>query len=477
MKPCNVYAFSLIVYEIMTLEEPFKNLDLPMLYTKVIIQNYRPEFEYPIANCYKELNTKCWSGNPEERPTFDEIVDILKNNEEFITENVDENEYFQYIDYIKEYKKSFDKKKKIISISDFMISKSITLKTIDVDFEKTSQMKESKHKSDSKNTKIKKSDNSLTKSKKIDKKSSASIPKHNETEIIDDNKSIRRKSISTVQQKVHEKEYIEEHDSTEQNSSSDEENDEKNDDDDSTNIERRTKLSPSKTLPNTIKLNVESDKEHEISKTSIFKSNKNPKKEKSKRFSLFKKSKSQKTLITLPNDECNSILREAENDAEKQFFIAKSFIEEKNNFPLDIENGISYLKRSIKGGCIDAVVYYCQMLIKGINIPKNLDKAKKTLKKHLKSKNSSILFLYGKVKKKEGDNKTTAKYFKKSSDEGNPKAMYNLAKLLFTDNKYNIHQSNVNALTYFNMAKNNGYDKYDSFLSKQSADSIYQFGN
>ena len=117
MKPCNVYAFSLIVYEIMTLEEPFKNLDIPMLYTKVIIQNYRPEFKYPIANCYKELNTKCWSGNPEERPTFDEIVDILKNNEEFIIDGVDKDEFLDYVDLIESSERSFEPEKKFKKIT------------------------------------------------------------------------------------------------------------------------------------------------------------------------------------------------------------------------------------------------------------------------------------------------------------------------------------------------------------------------
>lgn len=101
----------------MTLEEPFKNFDLPMFYTQVIIQNFRSEFKYPIANCYKELNTKCWSGNPEERPTFDEIVDILKNNEEFIIDGVDKDEFLDYVDLNESSERSFESEIKFKKIT------------------------------------------------------------------------------------------------------------------------------------------------------------------------------------------------------------------------------------------------------------------------------------------------------------------------------------------------------------------------
>ncbi|KAK8895588.1 hypothetical protein M9Y10_024058 [Tritrichomonas musculus] len=56
-----------------------------------------------IPKIYRDLIEACWSQNPDDRPTFSEIVDMIKNNDEFITENVDVDEFLNYIDYINDY--------------------------------------------------------------------------------------------------------------------------------------------------------------------------------------------------------------------------------------------------------------------------------------------------------------------------------------------------------------------------------------
>lgn len=66
---------------------------------------------------------KCWSQEPSERPTFDQITDELKTNPDFITDLIDENEYLSYIDYINEYNTSFDSTKKLISFDEFFNNK------------------------------------------------------------------------------------------------------------------------------------------------------------------------------------------------------------------------------------------------------------------------------------------------------------------------------------------------------------------
>ena len=106
----DVYAFGIIVYEIMTDEELYKGLDLYQLF-KLINECYRPEFKYPIADCYRDLIERCWSEDYKSRPSFEEIVELLETDKNFITENVDEEEYLDYVSYIKESFSSNETKK------------------------------------------------------------------------------------------------------------------------------------------------------------------------------------------------------------------------------------------------------------------------------------------------------------------------------------------------------------------------------
>ena len=88
-----------------------------MLITKVFLDDYRPKFKDPIPECYQELITSYWVKNPEERPTFDQIIEQLKNNEDFITESVDKDEYLNYIDFIENSDMFFDPSKKFKKIT------------------------------------------------------------------------------------------------------------------------------------------------------------------------------------------------------------------------------------------------------------------------------------------------------------------------------------------------------------------------
>ena len=121
-KEGDVYAFSMIVYEIMTNIEPFKNCGMSTLISKVS-KGIRPDLDQPMPESYKNLIEKCWSQDPSIRPSFDEIVKELKSDSGFITDLVDEGQYQDYIDYIDEYKVTFDKGKKMLSFDEFVKSK------------------------------------------------------------------------------------------------------------------------------------------------------------------------------------------------------------------------------------------------------------------------------------------------------------------------------------------------------------------
>ena len=126
-KASDVYSFGLVVYNIMTCNHPFDNFSIPKELKQAICdEGKRPEFVVPVAKVYRSLIERCWSQDPKSRPTFDEILEELKTNPEFITDEVDSKDYFEYIKFIDEFPITFDETKRI---KDFDKSLSIDLHT------------------------------------------------------------------------------------------------------------------------------------------------------------------------------------------------------------------------------------------------------------------------------------------------------------------------------------------------------------
>lgn len=78
-----------------------------------IYKGYRPIISSNIPKSYTNLIEECWSQNPAKRPTFDEISDRLINDRGFITEDLNETDFFKYVNYIKECKSTFDETKNV----------------------------------------------------------------------------------------------------------------------------------------------------------------------------------------------------------------------------------------------------------------------------------------------------------------------------------------------------------------------------
>lgn len=89
--------------KLLHLKKIFDNFSFFMIPIKVA-KGYRPEFKGQMNETLKYLIERCWSQEPTNRPSFDQIVDELENNRGYITDSVNEEEYFNYIKYIKEYK-------------------------------------------------------------------------------------------------------------------------------------------------------------------------------------------------------------------------------------------------------------------------------------------------------------------------------------------------------------------------------------
>lgn len=77
----DVYALGIIMYEVLTLLEPFGDLTSVQVITRVLINKQRPPipesddsvYENPGADRYVALMQRCWHVNPKERPTMEEI--------------------------------------------------------------------------------------------------------------------------------------------------------------------------------------------------------------------------------------------------------------------------------------------------------------------------------------------------------------------------------------------------------------------
>jgi serine/threonine protein kinase len=85
----DIYAFALILYEILTGEHAFsRRLTMYQLMAKVT-RGVRPAMPGTIRPTVRDLITKCWAAEPDQRPSFAEIFDILKAMDFMISPNVD----------------------------------------------------------------------------------------------------------------------------------------------------------------------------------------------------------------------------------------------------------------------------------------------------------------------------------------------------------------------------------------------------
>ena len=81
------------------------------------------------------------------------------------------------------------------------------------------------------------------------------------------------------------------------------------------------------------------------------------------------------------NNKCQKIVEEAENYSAKQFDVAISLLEGKNDFPININLGKVYLKKSFDKKHLESIIYNVQMII----IQRNFQLAQKII-----SENSNI---------------------------------------------------------------------------------------
>lgn len=312
----DVYSFAIILYEIITNTNPNNKLGQVQTTIRALRFGFLPDFPQNFPESYKNLILRCGSKDSEKRPKFNEIVDILENDEQFILPDTDLDEYNNYINYIKEYQATFLSKSLNIQFDDYLKTKNTTIQKVSL---KTSDFQQT---------------NTL--------------------------------------------------------------------------------------YPYDKYLNL--------------------------------------------NNECKRLVCEAEKSADVKFIVGKFCIEGENGFPVDLETGLSYLKQSIKEDCLQSILYYSRMQIRGKRIPRNIRKAKERLDKVEESKrNGEFYLLYGRILRKEKDYENAKKYLNKAMKRGNAEAMNIYGKMFLYGE--GCESSKERSLQYFEMAQRNDYQKASEFIA------------
>ena len=78
LKKVDVYAFALIAFYIFFDTKPWEIENTDEIQDKVL-QSERPLFPDSEENELKDLIQRCWHQDPRKRPTFDGIIEYLRN--------------------------------------------------------------------------------------------------------------------------------------------------------------------------------------------------------------------------------------------------------------------------------------------------------------------------------------------------------------------------------------------------------------
>jgi len=75
-----VFSFGMVVYELVSGFDPHKGLQPLKFANMVAYENYRPNIP-ACAPKWERLITWCWAANPQDRPTFKQLLDDLQVTE------------------------------------------------------------------------------------------------------------------------------------------------------------------------------------------------------------------------------------------------------------------------------------------------------------------------------------------------------------------------------------------------------------
>jgi len=76
----DVYSFAICMWEILTNNLPWENLNLNQL-TRAVSSGIRPEIPSHIDRRLADLVIRCWDTDADKRPSFDQVIEDLNKME------------------------------------------------------------------------------------------------------------------------------------------------------------------------------------------------------------------------------------------------------------------------------------------------------------------------------------------------------------------------------------------------------------
>jgi len=77
----DVFSYGVCLWEIVTREEPFEGLNAVQVVMAVAVEKQRLPIPANISKNLNRLITACWQENPDDRPTFDQVIQTLESIE------------------------------------------------------------------------------------------------------------------------------------------------------------------------------------------------------------------------------------------------------------------------------------------------------------------------------------------------------------------------------------------------------------
>ena len=78
-RSADVYSFSMLLWEIITLQKPMMNYSYAQLKQEIFVEGERPPLKHVFNKKMRELISAGWSQSPKERPSIDAVYEEIRN--------------------------------------------------------------------------------------------------------------------------------------------------------------------------------------------------------------------------------------------------------------------------------------------------------------------------------------------------------------------------------------------------------------